>query len=169
LEGRVCVVVEPIARYHTRDLLDGDGAWTAPYSPTPIPLGEVARYGGTESPDVLVVTYGNGVRLSLRAAYALRERGVTTSVLDLRWLAPLPVASLLAALEGARAVLVVDEGRSSGGVGESIVAALAESGCSAPIARVAGADSYVPLGPAASTVLVGEKEIVDKALTLARP
>jgi 2-oxoisovalerate dehydrogenase E1 component len=168
-EGRVCVVVEPIARYHTRDLLDGDGAWTAPYSPTPVPLGEVAVYGGTERPDVLVVTYGNGVHLSLRAGYHLRQRGVTTSVVDLRWLAPLPVASLLAAVEGARTMLVVDEGRSSGGVGESVVAALAEAGCSAPIARVAGADSFIPLGPAASTVLVSEHEIVDAALSLAHP
>ncbi len=168
-EGRVCVVVEPIARYHTRDLLDGDGAWSAPYSPTPIPLGEVAVYGGSERPDVLVATYGNGVHLSLRAAHTLRERGVTTSVVDLRWLAPLPVASLLAAVEGSRTVLVVDEGRSSGGVGESVVAALAEAGCSAPIARVAGADSFIPLGPAASTVLVSEHEIVDAALSLARP
>jgi 2-oxoisovalerate dehydrogenase E1 component len=90
-------------------------------------------------------------------------------VVDLRWLAPLPVASLLAAVEGARTVLVVDEGRSSGGVGESVVAALAEAGCSAPIARVAGADSFIPLGPAASTVLVSEHEIVDAALSLAHP
>ncbi len=167
-EGRVCVVVEPIARYHTRDLLDGDGAWTAPYSPTPNPVGEVVVYGGTERPDVLVVTYGNGLHLSLRAAHNLRDRGVTTSVLDLRWLSPLPVASLRAAVEGARTVLVVDEGRSSAGVGESVVAALAEAGCSAPIARVAGADSFIPLGPAASTVLVSESDIVAAALALAR-
>ena len=32
-DGRVCVFLEPIARYQTRDLReDGDGAWTAPYS-----------------------------------------------------------------------------------------------------------------------------------------
>ena len=41
-------------------------------------------------------------------------------VLDLRWLTPLPVASLVAATERARRVLVVDEGRKSGGVGESV-------------------------------------------------
>ncbi|MGH3347947.1 MAG: thiamine pyrophosphate-dependent enzyme, partial [Nocardioides sp.] len=101
-EGRVCVFVEPIARYHTRDLVGGDGAWTAPYSPTPIVLGEVGLHGGAEAPDVLVVTYGNGVHLSLRAATTLRQHGLTTSVLDLRWLTPLPVQSLVAATARAR-------------------------------------------------------------------
>ena len=33
LEGRVCVVVEPIALYHSRDLYEpGDGAWTAAHT-----------------------------------------------------------------------------------------------------------------------------------------
>ncbi len=165
-EGRVCVFVEPIARYHTRDLVGGDGAWTAPYSPTPIALGEVGLHGGTEAPDVLVVTYGNGVHLSLRAATTLRQHGLTTSVLDLRWLTPLPVRSMVAATEQARSVLVVDEGRASGGVGESVVAALVEAGCTAPLARVAGTDSYIPLGPAAATVLVSEADIVGAARRL---
>jgi 2-oxoisovalerate dehydrogenase E1 component len=165
-EGRVCVFVEPIARYHTRDLLGGDGAWTAPYYPTPITLGEVGLHGGTETPDVLVVTYGNGVHLSLRAATTLRQHGVATSVLDLRWLTPLPVRSLVAAAARARSILVVDEGRSSGGVGESVVAALVESGSTAPLARVAGADSYIPLGPAAAAVLVTETDIVGAARRL---
>ena len=32
--GRVCVFLEPIALYHTRDLYDdGDGGWLAPYRP----------------------------------------------------------------------------------------------------------------------------------------
>ena len=37
-DGRVCVFLEPIARYHTRDLLeDGDGEWTASYVPPDAP------------------------------------------------------------------------------------------------------------------------------------
>ena len=65
-------------------------------------------------------------------------------------------------------VLVVDEGRASGGVGESVVAALVDAGCAAPMARVASADSYVPLGPAAATVLLSEGDIVAAALRLCR-
>ena len=165
-DGRVCVVVEPIARYHARDLVEGDGLWTAGYSADPVPLGEVGLYGEPGTADLLIATYGNGVHLSLRAAAALEQHGITTSVLDLRWLTPLPLASLAAVSEQARRVLVVDEGRASGGVGESVVAALVDAGCAAPLARVASADSYVPLGPAAGLVLLSEDDIVTAARRL---
>jgi 2-oxoisovalerate dehydrogenase E1 component len=167
-DGRVCVVVEPIAKYHARDLVEGDGLWTADYTPDPVPLGEVGLYGEPATTDLLIATYGNGVHLSLRSAAALEQHGITTSVLDLRWLTPLPLASLVAVAERARRVLVVDEGRASGGVGESVVAALVDAGRTAPMARVASADSYVPLGPAAATVLLGEADIVAAALRLCR-
>ncbi len=165
-DGRVCVVVEPIAKYHARDLVEGDGLWTAAYATDQVPLGEVGLYGEPGTADLLITTYGNGVHLSLRAAATLEQHGITTSVLDLRWLTPLPLASLTAVTEQARRVLVVDEGRASGGVGESVVAALVDAGCTAPLARVASADSYVPLGPAAATVLLGEADIVAAARRL---
>jgi 2-oxoisovalerate dehydrogenase E1 component len=65
-------------------------------------------------------------------------------------------------------VLVVDETRASGGVSEGIVTALAEAGVDAPVARVTSADSYVPLGPAAHTVLLQEGEILVAAHALLR-
>ena len=71
-------------------------------------------------------------------------------MLDLRWLAPLPVDELAAYAAGFGRVLVVDETRRSGGVGEGIVSALVERGYDGRIARVASADSYVPLGPASA-------------------
>ena len=164
LDGRVCVVVEPIALYHSRDLHEpGDGAWTAEYSATGTPRGPRAHGDGT---DLLVVTFGNGVPMSLRACRSLEDDGVQSTVLDLRWLAPLPVDELAAYASGFGRVLVVDETRRSGGVGEGIVAALVERGYDGRIARVASADSYVPLGPAARTVLVTEEEIVEAARTL---
>ena len=67
-------------------------------------------------------------------------------MLDLRWLAPLPVDDLLAAARRTGRVLVVDETRHTGGVGEGVITALVEGGFAGPIARVASADSFVPLG-----------------------
>jgi 2-oxoisovalerate dehydrogenase E1 component len=163
-DGRVCVFLEPIARYHTRDLLeDGDDEWTAAYVPpgaerARTPLGEAARY--VEGGDVLLVTFGNGVHLSRRAAVTLAADGLSSSVLDLRWLAPLPVAGLTAAAREFPAVLVVDETRHSGGVSEAVVAALVDHGYPGRLSRVTSADSFVPLGPAAETVLLAEREIV---------
>ena len=56
-------------------------------------------------------------------------------------------------------VLVVDETRHSGGVGEGIVSALVEHRFAGRIARVSGVDSYIPLGDAANTVLLTEDDI----------
>jgi 2-oxoisovalerate dehydrogenase E1 component len=56
-------------------------------------------------------------------------------------------------------VLVVDETRRSGGVSEGVIAALADGGYRGQLARVAAADSFIPLGNAASLVLVSEPEI----------
>ncbi|MBA2953703.1 MFS transporter [Nocardioides sp. MAH-18] len=166
LEGRVCVVVEPIALYHSRDLHEpGDGLWTADYLSGGPPRGPRAHGDGE---GLLVVTFGNGVPMSLRAARRLEEEGIRSTVLDLRWLAPLPVDELAAYASSFERVLVVDETRRSGGVGEGVVAALVERGYAGRIGRVAAADSFVPLGPAAGLVLVSEDEVVAAALGLAR-
>jgi 2-oxoisovalerate dehydrogenase E1 component len=161
-EGRVCVFVEPIARYHTRDLFEGDGGWLAPYdASTPTALGDVVGYGTGR--DLLLVTFGNGLFMSLRVAATLRADGFGCTVLDLAWVAPLPAAALIEAASRAFAVLVVDETRQSGGVSESVVAALVDAGVEAPVSRVTSADSFIPLGPAADTVLLQEEEILTAA------
>jgi 2-oxoisovalerate dehydrogenase E1 component len=65
-------------------------------------------------------------------------------------------------------VLIVDETRRSGGVSEGVLAALADAGFAGRAARVAAADSYVPLGDAANLVLVCEPEIEAAARRLLR-
>ena len=166
-DGRVCVFLEPIAMYHTRDLLEeGDGAWTADYVPPDhsdpfIGLGDVGLHG--DGRDVLLVTFGNGVHLSRHAAAVLADRGVGATVLDLRWLAPLPEAALNSAAQGFGSVIVVDETRRSGGVSEAVVATLVDGDYRGRISRVTSADSFIPLGPAANTVLLSVEDIVAAA------
>jgi 2-oxoisovalerate dehydrogenase E1 component len=87
-------------------------------------------------------------------------------VLDLRWLSPLPVEDLLVAAATTRRVLVADESRHSGGVGEGVLAALVEARFPGRMARVASRDSFVPLGDAANLVLLGEADIEDAAREL---
>ena len=53
-----------------------------------------------------MVTFGNGVPMSLRAARALERAGVRSTVLDLRWLSPLPMAAVAEAAAGFDRVLV---------------------------------------------------------------
>lgn len=167
VDGAVAVFLEPIALYNTRDLYEeGDGLYQAPYrhDGPAVPLGRARRYG--EGNDLLLVSFANGVRMSRRVARTLEQQGVAASVLDLRWLAPLPVDDLLQAAGGASRVLVVDETRRSGGVSEGILAALVDGGSSGTVRRVTSLDSFIPLGPAADHVLVGEPEILAAAQRL---
>jgi 2-oxoisovalerate dehydrogenase E1 component len=92
---------------------------------------------------------------------------VRVRVLDLRWLAPLPFGSVREQAQNRSGVLVVDECRATaGGVADALLADLAVHGPSVRLASVRAADSYVPLGPAADTVLVSEDGIVEAAQTL---
>jgi 2-oxoisovalerate dehydrogenase E1 component len=167
VDGSVCVFVEPIALYHQRDLYaDGDDGWLATYpaAEAHVPIGSARTYG--DGPDLTIVTFANGVRMSLRVAERLSRAGIGARVLDLRWLSPLPVDDLLREASATGRVLVVDETRASGGVGEGVVTALVERGFTGAVARVAAADSFVPLGAAANLVLVQEDEIERAARAL---
>jgi 2-oxoisovalerate dehydrogenase E1 component len=113
-----------------------------------------------------MITFGNGVPMALRVARRLAKGGIAVDVLDLRWLAPLPIDDMLAAAQATGRVLVVDETRHAGGVGEGVIAALVECGFCGHVARVASRDSFVPLGPAADHVLLGEDEVEKAALHL---
>ena len=177
VDGRVCVFVEPIALYHTRDLHPGDGRWSFPLPPreTAIAVGEVGVYAdgelidsGPAATDLVIFTYGNGVPMALRTASRLD--GVRVRVIDLRWIAPLPEAAIRAHAEHAAAILVVDECRRSGNISEAIAATLADvpSLRTKPFARVTSADSFIPLADAANLVLLQEPEILDAARALTK-
>ncbi len=173
LHGHVVVAVEPIALYHQRDLLRaGDGGWLAAAPADGAEYLRARLYAGAD-PDaagvrLLLVSYGNGVALCLRARQRLAERGVACDVMDLRWLAPLPWDDILHGARRAGRVLVVDEARRSGNVSEALLAGLIEKLPELRVARVTSADCFIPLGEAASLVLVSEDEIVEAASELSR-
>ena len=92
--GAVCVFLEPIALYHTRDLHeDGDEQWLATYPAAGVPIGRARTYG--DGTDLTILTFANGLRMSLRVARRLESCGIGARVVDLRWLAPLPVEDML--------------------------------------------------------------------------
>ncbi len=165
VDGAVCVVLEPIALYHARDLHeDGDGGWTAAPGREHVPVGAARTH--LDGRDLTIVTWANGLRMSLRVARRLEARGIGVRVLDLRWLAPLPLDDLLREAGATGRVLVADETRRSGGVSEGVLAALLDAGFDGRLARVASKDSFVPLGAAANLVLLSEQEIEAAALQL---
>jgi 2-oxoisovalerate dehydrogenase E1 component len=173
IDGSVSAFIEPIALYHERDLYDpGDGGWMAGYEPpdrwaqTHIAVGRARTYG--DGSDLTIITFGNGVRMSLRAARTLAASGVGCRVLDLRWLAPLPFEDLLRAAAATGRVLVADETRRTGGVSEGVITTLVDAGFTGRIARVASQDSFIPLGDAAAAVLMSQEAIEEAARDLLR-
>ena len=164
--GAVCVFLEPIALYHTRDLYDdGDDRWLTAGSAKPVPIGRARTYGA--GPDLTILTFGNGVWLSLRAARRLHARGVDARVVDLRWLAPLPVEDMLREATATGRVLIADETRRTGGVGEGVLAELLAHGYRGHVDRVCSGDSFIPLGDAALHVLLAEDTIEAAGAALA--
>ena len=170
--GKVCLCLEPIALYMQKDLhAANDGLWQFSY-PKPdelLPLGEGRVYDASDDDQLTIVTFGNGVWMSLRVAKRLRDRGIKARVFDLRWLAPMPIEQVKQHVKATGRCLVVDECRSThGGPSPLILTALCQdpelAGC--VLRRVAAVDSYVPLAAAANLVLVQEPDIENAALAL---
>jgi 2-oxoisovalerate dehydrogenase E1 component len=165
VDGSVCVYLEPIALYHARDLLaDGDDLWTAEPGRDHVPVGAARTH--LDGRDLTIVSWANGLPMSLRVARRLLERGIDARVVDLRWLAPLPIDDVLREATVTGRTLVVDETRHTGGVGEGIVAELVARGYRGALARVSSKDSFIPLGDAARLVLLSEGEIEAAAMGL---
>ncbi len=171
VDGRVCAFLEPIALYMTKDLYAaGDGQWQFSY-PAPgsaLTLGE-GRVYAPQADDLVVITFGNGVPMALRAARSIEaELGWKVRVVDLRWLVPLNDAFIAEQARSAKRIIVLDEGRKSAGVGEGVITAITEAGLgSVPLKRVVGADTFTPLAGAALLVLPGDADVVAAAHALA--
>jgi len=164
-EQRVVVFVEPIALYPMRDLHDEkDNGWMQIYPALDqiISLGEV---GVTGKGPLAIITYGNGHYLSQQAAKVLEEQGIETRIIDIRWIAPLPMDGILSAIDGAQKVLVVDECRRTGGQSEALLSMLTER-IDLPAARLAAEDSFIATGPAYAATMPSRDSIVAAAKKL---
>jgi 2-oxoisovalerate dehydrogenase E1 component len=103
----------------------------------------VRRTGDT----LALVSWGTGMAATAEAADLLAQEGIAASVIDLRWLSPLPEAALVEAVRaaGGRAV-IVHEANLTGGVGAEILARLLAAGI-ADVRRVGAPDTRMPAAP----------------------
>jgi len=165
-EQRVVVFIEPIALYPMRDLHRAkDGGWMMTYPPVDdnIAFGKVGVFGG--GTDLAIVTYGNRRYLSTQSQAELEARGVNTCIIDLRWLAPLPIEAVLEATKGCNHVLIVDECRGTGSQSEVLMTLFAERSKVATARHVAG-DCFIATGPAYAASLPSKDSIISAALAL---
>jgi 2-oxoisovalerate dehydrogenase E1 component beta subunit len=101
----------------------------------------------TEGTDVTVLAYGPMVRTCVEAAVAAREDGRALEVIDLRSLAPLDLAAIVASVRRTGRCVVVHEAPVTGGLSAEIAARVTEQ-CfyqlEAPVLRVGGFSAPYP-------------------------
>ena len=101
-----------------------------------------------EGVDVTLITWGAMVVETLEAADTLAEQGVQAEVIDLATLKPIDTETVLASVAKTGRCVIVQEAAKTSGLGAEIAARIAELGLTsllAPIRRVAGYDTVMPL------------------------
>jgi pyruvate dehydrogenase E1 component beta subunit len=117
-----------------------------------------------EGSDVTIVTWGAMTAEVLRAVAQLDEDGVSAEVLDLATLSPIDSATILASVAKTGRLVIVHEAARNVGVGAEIAALVAEHGLydlQAPILRVAGYDTIMPLFRLEQDYIPSVRRIVD--------
>src|SRR5690349_1420391 len=101
-----------------------------------------------EGTDVTLVTWGAMVPETLAAADALAEEGYAAEVIDVATLKPWDAETVIASVERTGKCVVVSEAPRTAGFASEVAATVAERGLlflQAPVARVTGFDTVVPL------------------------
>ena len=151
------VFLEPTRLYRAaREEVDDDGA------ALPLDRCFVLREGS----DITFVTWGAMIKETLAAADTLAGEGISVEVIDVATLKPLDNDSVVASVAKTGRCVIVHEAPLTGGFGAEIAARIAERGLIsllAPIERVAGWDTVMPLPRLEQHYLPGEPRIVAAA------
>ena len=114
-----------------------------PNTPVIYDADEEFRVGGSrmirssEDDDVTIVGAGVTVHEALKAADALEEDGITARVIDAYSIKPIDEETLQAAAEATGRIVTVEDHFPEGGLGDAVLAALAENGERARVVKLA--------------------------------
>jgi 1-deoxy-D-xylulose-5-phosphate synthase len=109
-----------------------------PKGSVPPPIPAVQRLDGVDvlrrcsNPDVLLVGVGAFAELALSAADRLADQGIGVTVVDPRWVQPVPTV-LVSLAASHKLVVTVEDGGRHGGFGWSLAAALRDAGVDVPL------------------------------------
>jgi len=93
---------------------------------------DILRTAGTDAPDVLLVSVGALAPMCLEIAALLDAQGISTTVVDPRWVKPVDEALAPLAAEH-RVVVTVEDNSRAGGVGSAVAQALRDAGVDVPL------------------------------------
>ena len=114
--------------------------------------------------DVTLVSWGASIKESLEAASELAQQGIDVEVIDVATISPLDIDTILDSVSRTGRCVIVHEAARSFGVGAEIAAQLADEGIAsllAPVIRVTGFDTVMPLYRYEQDYLPGVIRIVD--------
>lgn len=125
-----------------------------------------------EGDDVTIVTWGAMTADVLKAAEMLASEGVSAEVIDLATISPIDTDTILASVAKTGRLVIVHEAARNCGVGAEIAAIVAERGLydlMAPIQRVTGFDTVMPLYRLENDYIPSIARIVDAVRTVMKP
>jgi transketolase len=102
---------------------------------------------GTE---LTIIATGSEVHPALDAAERLAADGISTRVVDMFTVSPIDRAAVLDAARTTGAILTVEEGNLTNGLGTAVAECLYEAGERVPFRRHGVPDEHVPVGPPAA-------------------
>jgi len=119
-----------------------------------------------EGEDVTLVTWGAMTFETLKAADQLAKDNISCEVIDVATVSPIDMETILESVEKTGRLVIVHEAARSCGIGAEIAAVVAEKGIydlEAPIQRVTGYDTVMPLFRMEYQYLPSVRRIVDAA------
>lgn len=128
-----------------------------------IPFGKakIRRKGN----DVTLISYGNAIHISLRAAEELSKEGISCEVIDLRSLAPWDTKTVFESVKKTGRAVVAHEHYKTGGLGGEIASTISDElfkYLDAPVGRVCSKDTPVGFAKSLeSAILLNQADIIE--------
>ena len=114
--------------------------------PTALPIGKGELL--SDGTDVAIIAIGVSVWQALTAAKRLKEEGISTAVVNARFVKPLDKDLIVEVAKHVRYVVTVEEGSKMGGFGSAVLEALSDAGVTNVTTKVLGLpDWYIEQGP----------------------
>jgi pyruvate dehydrogenase E1 component beta subunit len=129
-----------------------------------IPLGQSRTV--LEGNDITLISWGAMLQPTLQAATLMEKNGIGAQVLDLRTLSPLDTEAIVESVKKTHRAVLVQEAPATCGVGAEIIARINEKALihlEAPVARVTGFDTVMPLPKLEKYYLPNAERVVEAA------
>lgn len=112
---------------------------------------DVLRDEHVEEPDVLLVAVGGFAELALDVAQRLTSQGISSTVVDPRWVLPVP-ASIIQMADQHRLVVTLEDGVRAGGVGSRLRQEMRAAGVDTGLNEVGLPDEFLDHGTRAQVL-----------------